>query len=291
MIIKLPKSTLKPPLIRDPAKWKKAGDPRPTITTPNTPVIEIVSEEMTPYTATLNGKKVKNDGTGSEQSITEGITAPGPLAITIEPTSLDPPRYYRTLTGPGGEPRQIRKEKASLQLPWPLATTDTYFFGFDMRFDPAFEPPPAPYNAGQFCILFQVWHGQGAHPPLALLARPTLLTGKVNCVVEAENTTTEDTPREVITVFEFDVSKGEWQDFRWRLQPNYTEQPGTGEITMWLNNVAQTWRGDWGFAPFEGRPTRAEFHLGIYRATQAKRQSVMFKEIAFGLTYEELTIR
>jgi hypothetical protein len=113
------------------------------------------------------------DGTGEAGCITKKSVAPGPLSTTIQPTSLTPERYYRTLKEANGTPRRLRKEKAEVILPWTAdisKTNSRYYLRFHLRLDPTFEAPPTDYH---FCILMQLWMSVSRyHPPLELTALP-----------------------------------------------------------------------------------------------------------------------
>lgn len=273
----------------DPTKWRKAGDPRPIVQLADGTRMEIVPEERTPFTVSMNSAAITNDGLGLPTSYHFSATPlpgrSGPLTMTIEPTSLQPPRYYRTEKDANGNPRVLQKEKAQWSLPeeWSLDLSNPpntrYKLNYWMRFAADFQSPPTDYH---YCLVMQGWQGPVKHPPLQLGVITYFPTDLVRLRLMAEDDATEVTPRESKIVSDFVLRKGEWHKFSFNLVPNYNGQGGDGEIGVTIDDTEPfVWVGDWGYKPGPDRTSKIGLGAGIYRMTQPKRQTVSFKSFKF----------
>jgi hypothetical protein len=310
MKIDFAKAILKPPAIRDPndPRWKGAGDPRPLVTHPRlTEPMEIVTEERTPYEVSLNGKLAASNGSGSPTSFGFGeasVRQPF-LRILIPPTRRSATKLYRHEVKPDGTPRPIEREKAQLTLPWTIDITartkkgkpKRYYLAFDIMLGSSYQAP----TRNLYSIVMQGWQGLGHGPPIEMNALYNELDGKVPFEVLARNDKTEARNKELLaqglpqtanlTVAKFGLERAKWHRIIFQLQPNHNGQSGKGQVALMVNGVwLSAYRGDWGY-----KPTRAKNNniitlgIGIYRSSQLKTQSVLFKDVRWARTYKGVT--
>lgn len=133
-------------------------------------------------------------------------------------------------------------DKANISVAqWPISQ-DRYY-GFAMKLGNFGNP-------NQEVLVAQWWQGVPYSPPLSLHIIPN---SNFQCELQVRNNNTGGNPNAaVIHIAVGYCTPGTWQTFVFYTRPHYVGAAGTGEITVWHNNMTTPvadWTGDVGYDP------------------------------------------